>query len=107
MEGTQNVNTSNVVCDSGCGRAFYCVATLQVPTVDTVRYTYLMKKLVQAKRPVMLNGVSGVGKSVLASSSLDQWRDELRLQVISIQFSAQTSSSRTQEMIESKLKVRL
>lgn len=33
-----------------------------VPTVDTVRFGYLMEKLLSAKRPVLYTGTTGVGK---------------------------------------------
>lgn len=32
---------------------------LLVPTVDSVRYSYVMQKLVQMNRPVMLTGITG------------------------------------------------
>ena len=54
---------------------------------------------------VLLLGVSGTGKSVVMWETLYGSTEELSLQVIGIQFSAQTSSARTQEMIEAKLKV--
>lgn len=75
-----------------------------VPTVDTVRYSYLVKNLVAARKPVLLNGLSGTGKSVVMWETLYGATEELSLQLIGIQFSAQTSSARTQEMIEAKLK---
>lgn len=32
---------------------------LLVPTVDSIRYTYLMQRLVQMNQPVMLTGITG------------------------------------------------
>ncbi|XP_064622088.1 dynein axonemal heavy chain 6-like isoform X2 [Lineus longissimus] len=41
-----------------------------VPTVDTVRYTFLTSLLVLSKNPVLLNGESGVGKSAIIHDML-------------------------------------
>jgi dynein heavy chain len=77
-----------------------------VPTIDTVRYSYIIKTLVQVRKPCLLNGVSGTGKSVIMNAALFDSVDDLNLQIIGLQFSAQTSSARTQESLEAKLKVK-
>eukprot|EP00761_Pharyngomonas_kirbyi_P008673 gb/GECH01008685.1/.p1 GENE.gb/GECH01008685.1/~~gb/GECH01008685.1/.p1 ORF type:complete len:4033 (+),score=845.30 gb/GECH01008685.1/:1-12099(+) len=74
-----------------------------VPTVDTVRYSYLLKQLLQVGKPVLFTGETGVGKTVIVSNTLEEKRETLNLEHVTVQFSAQTSSSRTQSMIESKL----
>lgn len=43
-----------------------------VPTGDTVRYKYLTKKLVQAKKNILVSGETGVGKSVIIGDFLSQ-----------------------------------
>ncbi|EPY43885.1 dynein heavy chain [Angomonas deanei] len=75
-----------------------------VPTVDTVRYSTLAKTLIQCGKPVLFNGQTGVGKSVILSDCLNTNKEELQLALVSFQFSAQTSSERTQLLLESKLK---
>eukprot|EP00796_Vickermania_ingenoplastis_P004622 gene4627-3332_t len=75
-----------------------------VPTVDTVRYSYIAKTLIQCGRPILFNGQTGVGKSVIMADTLFSNKEEMNLAIISFQFSAQTSSERTQELIETKLK---
>uniref|UniRef100_A0A8D0GTF0 Dynein axonemal heavy chain 6 n=1 Tax=Sphenodon punctatus TaxID=8508 RepID=A0A8D0GTF0_SPHPU len=74
-----------------------------VPTTDTVRYGYLMEKLLAVKHSVLLTGITGVGKSVVARGLLTRIQDEAGYVPVYLNFSAQTSSSRTQEIIESKL----
>ncbi|XP_038615472.1 dynein heavy chain 6, axonemal [Tachyglossus aculeatus] len=74
-----------------------------VPTTDTVRYGYLMEKLLAVKHPVLLTGITGVGKSVVARGLLSRIQDEASYVPVYLNFSAQTSSARTQEIIESKL----
>ncbi|XP_055488365.1 LOW QUALITY PROTEIN: dynein axonemal heavy chain 6-like [Leucoraja erinacea] len=74
-----------------------------VPTTDTVRFGYLMEKLLAVGHSVLFTGTTGVGKSVVARSLLTQIQDEAGYVPLYINFSAQTSSARTQEIIESKL----
>ncbi|KAM8939967.1 dynein axonemal heavy chain 6 [Pelodytes ibericus] len=74
-----------------------------VPTTDTVRYGYLMEKLLAVGHSVLFTGITGVGKSVVARGLLNRVQDEAGYVPVYINFSAQTSSARTQEIIESKL----
>ncbi|XP_043915244.1 dynein axonemal heavy chain 6 [Protopterus annectens] len=74
-----------------------------VPTNDTVRFGYLMEKLLAVKHSVLFTGVTGVGKSVVARGLLNSIQNEAHYVPVYINFSAQTSSARTQEIIESKL----
>ncbi|XP_074141707.1 dynein axonemal heavy chain 6 isoform X2 [Sminthopsis crassicaudata] len=74
-----------------------------VPTTDTVRYGYLMEKLLAVNHPVLLTGITGVGKSVVARGLLNRIQDQAGYVPVYLNFSAQTSSARTQEIIESKL----
>ncbi|CBH18135.1 dynein heavy chain, putative [Trypanosoma brucei gambiense DAL972] len=75
-----------------------------VPTVDTMRYSAIANTLIQYGKPLLFNGQTGVGKTVILMDHLSRHKEELMLSVIVFQFSAQTSSERTQELIESKLK---
>ncbi|XP_029289697.1 LOW QUALITY PROTEIN: dynein heavy chain 6, axonemal [Cottoperca gobio] len=74
-----------------------------VPTTDTVRYGYLMEKLLSVRRSVLFTGSTGVGKSVVARGLLNRIQEQVGYLPVYINFSAQTSSARTQEIIESKL----
>ncbi|KAM6971776.1 dynein axonemal heavy chain 6 [Aplochiton taeniatus] len=74
-----------------------------VPTTDTVRYGYLMEKLLSIRHSVLFTGNTGVGKSVVARGLLNSIQEEAGYVPVYINFSAQTSSARTQEIIESKL----
>ncbi|XP_050398729.1 dynein axonemal heavy chain 6 [Patella vulgata] len=77
-----------------------------VPTVDTVRFGYLLEKLISVRRSVLYTGGTGVGKSVIARGLLSGIAERQNYVPIFINFSAQTSSQRTQEMIEGKLEKR-
>ncbi|XP_010633543.1 dynein heavy chain 6, axonemal [Fukomys damarensis] len=74
-----------------------------VPTTDTVRFGYLMEKLLAVKHSVLFTGITGVGKSVIAKGLLNRIQESAGYVPIYLNFSAQTSSARTQEIIESKL----
>ncbi|KAA8595375.1 hypothetical protein FQN60_012510 [Etheostoma spectabile] len=74
-----------------------------VPTTDTVRYGYLMEKLLSVRRSVLFTGSTGVGKSVVARGLLNSIQAKAGYVPVYINFSAQTTSARTQEIIESKL----
>ena len=74
-----------------------------VPTIDTVRFGYVFEKLLAVGRSVLFTGGTGVGKSVVARATLNKISDPANYIPIYLNFSAQTSSGRTQEMIEGKL----
>lgn len=76
-----------------------------VPTSDTVRFGYVTEILFKAGHPVMFTGETGVGKSVIAKQILTRLAEDNVIPVF-INFSAQTSSARTQEIIEARLKKR-
>lgn len=78
---------------------------IMVPTVDTVRYDFLVYSLLQAKRPVLLTGPVGTGKTSLAQKVL-QRLDPKTYSLLVINMSAQTSSNNVQEIIESKVEKR-
>ena len=61
---------------------------IMVPTVDTVRYDFLVYSLLQAKRPVLLTGPVGTGKTSLAQKVL-QRLDPKMYSLLVINMSAQ------------------
>ncbi|XP_023289677.1 dynein heavy chain 6, axonemal [Orussus abietinus] len=76
---------------------------LLVPTIDTVRFGYIMQKLVEVGKPVLVTGGTGVGKSVITKMVLTSLHRTGSWLSIVLNFSAQTSSIRTQEILELKL----
>ncbi|XP_047115990.1 dynein axonemal heavy chain 6 [Schistocerca piceifrons] len=77
-----------------------------VPTTDTVRFGYVTERLLSVKRHVLLTGDTGVGKSVIAKEVLNKLSAQGDHITVALNFSAQTSSSRTQEIFEAKLERR-
>ena len=79
---------------------------LLVPNIDSCRFGYLLEKLVSINKSVLFTGETGVGKTVIARAQLLKLADEQNLIPLFLNFSAQTSSKRTQEMIVPKLEKR-
>ncbi|KAH1164654.1 hypothetical protein KIL84_020649 [Mauremys mutica] len=76
-----------------------------VPTVDTVRYNYLVNALVAHQNPVLLVGPVGTGKTSIAQSVL-QSLDNTKWAVLTVNMSAQTTSNNVQNIIESRVEKR-
>ncbi|XP_045920170.1 dynein axonemal heavy chain 2 isoform X2 [Micropterus dolomieu] len=77
---------------------------IMVPTVDTVRYNFLVKALVLGQYPVLLTGPVGTGKTSVAQSVLqgldNKWID------LTINMSSQTTSNNIQAIVESRIEKR-
>lgn len=61
------------VCNTISATILFCSAPfykIMVPTVDTVRYNFLVKALVLSQYPVLLTGPVGTGKTSVAQSVL-------------------------------------
>lgn len=76
---------------------------MMVPTADTVKYSYLLESLLANSFPVLFTGQSGVGKSVIIQDLLNRINKSKGYLPINLNFSAQTNSIQTQQMIELKL----
>ena len=75
-----------------------------VPTIDTVRHSFLLSALVKQRTPTLVIGGTGTGKTSVIASLLHDL-DPLSLS-LTLTFSAATSAELTQEMIESRLEKR-
>ena len=64
---------------------------LLVPTTDTVRFGYLMDKLLAVNQSVLYTGTTGVGKSVIAKGMLEDISEKANYVPVFINFSAQVS----------------
>lgn len=78
---------------------------LMIPTMDSVRYTYLLDHLVKNNHHVLMTGPTGTGKTVNINEQLQKGFDE-KFVPICITFSAQTSANQTQDLIDGKCEKR-
>lgn len=78
---------------------------ITVPTVDTVRYNYLVSRLIKGHNPVLLCGPVGTGKTSVAQSVLSEC-DPMEYSSLVINISAQTSSMMVQEIVEARVEKR-
>jgi len=73
-----------------------------VPTADKIRYSYIMKHLVEHNKPVLFLGNTGTGKSIYTQELLTSGLQEQFLPLF-MGMSAQTQSVQLQSIIDGKL----
>ncbi|KAF1380471.1 hypothetical protein PFLUV_G00164080 [Perca fluviatilis] len=77
---------------------------IMVPTVDTVRYNFLVKALVLGQYPVLLTGPVSTGKTSVVQSILqgldNKWTS------LTVNMSSQTTSNNIQAIVESRIEKR-
>jgi dynein heavy chain len=76
-----------------------------VPTVDTVRTSFLINALAKTGKHILLVGGSGTGKTSIIHNVLSQYHNETHT-TFNINFSAETSSHTIQDMLEEKVEKR-
>ncbi|ORY38879.1 hypothetical protein BCR33DRAFT_853838 [Rhizoclosmatium globosum] len=74
-----------------------------VPTPDTVKYAYLLEALLTNSFRTLFTGGTGVGKSVIVQDLLNRISKPKGYIPIPLNFSAQTNSEQTQQIMELKL----
>ncbi|NXK86097.1 DYH7 protein, partial [Formicarius rufipectus] len=74
-----------------------------VPTMDTVRYTYLLELFITYGKPLLLVGPTGTGKSVYVKDKLMNHLERELYFPFFINFSARTSANQTQNIIMARL----
>ena len=74
---------------------------LMVPTVDTIRTSFIVHALVRDRHHTLVTGNVGVGKTMVLMDVLDNLPDDRKY--MTINFSAQATSNSLQETIEGKM----
>ncbi|AAZ13090.1 dynein heavy chain, putative [Trypanosoma brucei brucei TREU927] len=75
---------------------------LIVPTVDTVRYEYIVSQLVRSQVQLVLVGTTGTGKSLIARQVLANLSNDVYV-TTQLNFSAQTTAGNVQDIIEGRM----
>jgi dynein heavy chain len=77
-------------------------SAILVPTVDTVRYAWLLGQMVGLKKPALFCGDSGTAKTVTVQSCF-RALDIDKFQVLNINFSSRTTSMDFQKIMEENI----
>lgn len=73
-----------------------------VPTVDTVRYQYIIGELVRSQVQLVLVGNTGTGKSLIARQVMRNLSSDTHV-TTQLNFSAQTTAKNVQDIIEGRM----
>ncbi|XP_059612585.1 dynein axonemal heavy chain 7 [Phlebotomus argentipes] len=76
---------------------------IQVPTIDTARYSYLFELLIKHKKPFLLTGPTGTGKSFFIQNFLMSKVSQEVFTPSFVTFTVMISAKHTQELILAKL----
>lgn len=79
---------------------------LVVPTKDTVRFSWFVKECLKHNFPLFFTGVTGVGKSIIIDTAIQETKETSPYEEILLSFSSQTKASQVQMQIEEKLEKR-
>jgi dynein heavy chain len=77
--------------------------SILVPTMDTTRYRYLLQKFTNAGHNVLFMAETGVGKSVIISSFLNEMTSQGKIVSYVMGYSAQTKPANLRDVFETKL----
>jgi len=90
--------------------SFSCSADLSfhetiVPTKDSICYTHLLEKMLKNRKPLLMTGPTGTGKTVNIGNYIKSGMPS-DFVPLPLTFSAQTSANQTQDLIDSKCEKR-
>lgn len=83
------------------GAPFFSIV---VPTIDTVRYSFLISALISNNAPLILSGTTGTGKTAYTTMCLNNVDKSMATFILN--FSAATSSGSIQQQLEDRLEKR-
>jgi dynein heavy chain, axonemal len=77
--------------------------SILVPTIDSTRYRYFLQRMTNAGHNVLFMGETGVGKSVIISSFLNEMVATSKVVSYIVGYSAQTKPANLRDVLETKL----
>ena len=82
------------------GMAF---SSIYVPTIDSLRYSFILETLLNLRENVYVTGETGTGKTAIIQNIIKKFNTTEEWTFIRMNFSAQTSSREIQSGLENKL----
>lgn len=76
-----------------------------VPTINTKRFSYILRRAILSKYPIYFSGITGTGKTVICQNVLQELNDKGLITPLQFTFSAKTSSHQIQAQIASKMNI--
>lgn len=76
-----------------------------VPTVNTKRFSYLLRRAILCKYPMYLSGITGTGKTVICHNVINSMNNDSQISSLLFTFSAKTSSQQVQTQIGGKMNI--
>uniref|UniRef100_A0A8C5R657 Dynein axonemal heavy chain 12 n=1 Tax=Leptobrachium leishanense TaxID=445787 RepID=A0A8C5R657_9ANUR len=97
------INWNEFIRNATVGDSKTKIQDIIVPTIDTVRYTFLMELCIKYAKPLLFVGPTGTGKSVYVKDKLMNNLDKERFYPFFINFSARTSANQIQNIVMDRL----
>ena len=78
-------------------------SSIYVPTIDSLRYSFILETLLNLRKNVYVTGETGTGKTAIIQNIIKKFNSTEEWTFIRMNFSAQTSSYEIQSGLENKL----
>uniref|UniRef100_A0A671G5X3 Dynein axonemal heavy chain 12 n=1 Tax=Rhinolophus ferrumequinum TaxID=59479 RepID=A0A671G5X3_RHIFE len=97
------VHWNELIKSTNLGDKHVKIQDIIVPTMDTIRYTFLMNLSITYAKPLLFVGPTGTGKSVYVKDKLMNHLEKDKYFPFYINFSARTSANQVQNIIMARL----
>ncbi|XP_055985527.1 dynein axonemal heavy chain 12 [Sorex fumeus] len=97
------VHWNELIKSTNLGDKRVKVQDIIVPTMDTIRYTFLMDLSITYDKPLLFVGPTGTGKSVYVKDKLMNHLEKEKYFPFYVNFSARTSANQVQNIIMARL----